>query len=259
MVSRPSAFLAFAATLFVSASAGAHSLLINPTPLTNDDNAKSGPCGCYFGAAPEDPTEDSSPSACPASGYPVTDLVAGQMLQVTWKETINHTGKFRVSISTKPIDQAKIADLEGGVVYEAADTNSVSGGLVSATIIVPDTPCTNCVLQMRQLMDAASTPYYYSCAAINITSPSGTSSSSSSSTTGAGGAGGTGGMGGNGGNGGNGGDVPFEVGAGPAPIEDTQASGYCSVSPGSRGSSAPLAIALAALCAAGVRRRRDRV
>ena len=29
--------------LFVSASAGAHSLLINPTPLTNDDNALSLP------------------------------------------------------------------------------------------------------------------------------------------------------------------------------------------------------------------------
>ena len=217
-----------AASLFAAARVEAHALLINPVPLTNDDNAKSGPCGCYFGAAPEDPAEDPSPTACPGT-FKVTDLVAGSQLQVTWKETVQHTGKFRVAISSKSIDTVSRADMDQGVVYEAADMNANAGGIISTTITVPDTPCQNCVIQFRQYMETASTPYYYSCAAINITSAgSAASSSSSAATTGAGGGmGGASGVGGGGELGGN-----DAVIAGPAPLQQTQASGYCNASPG---------------------------
>jgi len=211
-----------AALLLCAGQAEAHAVLINPVPLTQDDNAKSGPCGCYFGAGPEDPTEDTTPTACPASGYKVTDLVPGQKVQVTWKETVNHTGKFRVAISSKNIDTATRADLDLGVLYEDADKNTVAGGIVSAMITIPDSPCQHCVLQMRQYMEVASTPYYYSCAAININAPSTTASSSSAATTGAGGSGGAGGEGGS--------LETGSIGPGPAPIEQTQASGACNVS-----------------------------
>src|SRR5689334_14674254 len=122
------AFFTGAALLLCAGQAGAHSLLMNPPPLTNDDNAKAGPCGCYFGAGPEDPAEDASATACPASGYKVTELVPGQTLQVTWKETVQHNGKFRVALSTKPINTVTRADMNNGVLYEAADSNTVSGG-----------------------------------------------------------------------------------------------------------------------------------
>ncbi|HVK68683.1 MAG TPA: SCE4755 family polysaccharide monooxygenase-like protein [Polyangium sp.] len=255
MDSRASALLAFAAVLFAGSSAFAHAVLMNPQPLTNDDNAKSGPCGCYFGAGPEDPAEDSSASACPASGYKVTDLVVGQTVQVTWKETVNHNGKFRVAISTKSIDTVKRADLDASVFYEGADANSQSGGLVSTTITVPDTPCENCVVQLRQYMEGASKPYYYSCAAINIVDPNASGSSSSSSTaasssssTGAGGAGGAGG-------GGMGGSIPDDVGPGPAPFQENQPSGICSASPSAPGSPAALALVLAGLVARVARKK----
>jgi len=228
---------------FVTTNAGAHSLLMNPPPVTNDDNAKSGPCGCYFGAGPEDPTEDTTAAACPAD-YKTTSLDAGTKLQVTWKETVNHTGKFRVALSTKPINLATHADLDAAVLYEADDTNTVSGGLVSTTITVPDTPCTNCVIQLRQFMAGATKPYYYSCAAINIASASGSSSSSSGS--GSSSSGGVGGMGGGSGTGGDSGNENV-IGAGPAPLDEPHVSGACSVSESSGGSSTSLWLTLAGL------------
>ena len=164
-------FLASAGLVFVATNASAHSLLVNPPPVTSDDGAKSGPCGCYFGAAPEDPAEDASPSACPA-GYKTTTLDAGSKITVMWKETVNHTGKFRVAFSPKAINLAKRADLDANVLYEADDTNGMSGATLSTEITVPNTPCTNCVLQLRQFMAGAATPYYYSCAAVNIVSAS---------------------------------------------------------------------------------------
>ncbi len=247
MKSRSSALLAFAAVLLTSASAFAHAVLINPPPLTNDDNAKSGPCGCYFGADAEDPAEDGSPMPCPGSGYKVTDLVVGQQILVTWKETVNHSGMFRVAITPKAINTVTRADLDGDVFYEAADANTVQGGLVSAMITVPDAPCQNCVLQLRQFMQGAAQPYYYSCAAVNITAPSGSASSSSSTASSS--SAGAGGAGGAGGSGGMGGANPDDIGAGPAPFQENAPAGYCNTSLGTTGSPAALALVLAGLMA----------
>src|SRR5204863_4335730 len=57
-----------------SPAALAHSLLVEPRPISDNDDAKSGPCGCYFGAAPES-NEDPSPQRCPVT-FPTTELVA---------------------------------------------------------------------------------------------------------------------------------------------------------------------------------------
>lgn len=242
---------------FISTNAAAHSLLMNPPPVSNDDNAKSGPCGCYFGAGPEDPAEDASPSACPA-GYKTTSLEAGTKLQVTWKETVNHTGKFRVALSTKPINLVTRADMDAAVLYEADDTNTVSGGLVSTTITLPNTPCTNCAIQLRQFMAGAATPYYYSCAAINITSPSGSSSSSSSgsgaSSSSSGGTGGTGGA-----NGGTGGKEENVIGAGPAPLDEPHVSGACTVSGTAERTAASFWLGLGSLFVLARRRKGSRL
>jgi hypothetical protein len=255
MIFRPFAIVAGLSLAFVSTNAAAHSLLMNPPPVTNDDNAKSGPCGCYFGAGPEDPNEDTTALACPAN-YKTTPLVPGSKLQVTWKETVNHTGKFRVALSTKPINLVTRADLDAAVLYEADDTNTVSGGLVSTTITVPDTECTNCVIQLRQFMSGAAKPYYYTCAAIDITNPSGSSSSSSggaSSSSGGGGEGGTGGTGGFGGAGGA--EEDNVIGAGPAQTPPVQASGLCSVSTSNVGDPTFMVSLIAAVVGALARRR----
>lgn len=256
MHSRTLAILAGLSFAFVGTNAHAHALLMNPPPLTSDDNAKSGPCGCYFGAGPEDPAEDGTASACPA-GYKTTVLEGGTQLQVTWKETVNHSGKFRIALSTKPINLVTRADLDAAVVYEGDDTNTVSGGLISKTITLPDKPCTNCVIQLRQFMMGATKPYYYSCAAIDITS---SSMSSSSSSTGASssssGDGGTGGMGTGGATGTGGtGEEQNVIGAGPAPMEQPHVAGACSVSSSDAGSSESFGWTILGLAVLALRRR----
>ena len=183
---------AFAFTMLgAPRAAAAHSLLVNPPPLIADDSAKSGPCGCYFGAGPEDPTDDATASKCPAN-YTTTQLVAGSQLQVSWKETVNHDGAFRLAFSPTPVDSVVKADLDASVLYEKPDTNTVAGTTITATITVPDTPCASCTLQLRQLMTGAAKPYYWSCAAIKIVpvgGSTGATTGSGPSMSGAGGAG----------------------------------------------------------------------
>jgi MYXO-CTERM domain-containing protein len=251
MKSRLFALAASAAFVAASSLAHAHAVLIDPPPLTSDDNAKAGPCGCYFGAEPEDPNEDGTASPCPTDFTP-TEIEAGSTLQVKWKETVQHTGDWRIAISSKPIDTVTRTDMNNSVVYEAPDMNSESGGLVTATIVVPEMSCDGCALQLRQFMEGAPKPYYYSCAAITI-KPAGGAASSSSSTTGAGGSGaGGGGGGGMGGSTGEGGST----GPGPATQPPSTVSGACSTSPG--GVSAGDALGIAALAILGLAARRRR-
>ncbi len=180
------------AFLGAARAAAAHTLLVNPPPLIADDNAKSGPCGCYFGAGPEDPTEDGTATTCPVE-YLTTELVAGSQLTVSWKETVQHDGTFRLAFSPLPVSGVVKADLDVGVLYEKTDENTVAGATITATLTVPSEPCADCTLQLRQLMTGSTNPYSWSCAAITIV-PAGTTSSGLA-TSGAGGASGVGGAG----------------------------------------------------------------
>lgn len=228
--------------------AAAHSLLVNPPPLTSDDNAKSGPCGCYFGAGPENPADDGTASKC-AEGYPVTELVAGSQLTVSWKETVNHDGMFRVAFAPVPVDSVVKADLDANVLYEKPDTNTVAGTTLIAAITVPDTPCASCTIQLRQLMTGAAQPYYWSCAAIKIVPAGG-----GTTTSGAGGAGGEGQGGGTSSPAGAGGNESTAAGLAvpPVPLK----TGACSASPRSDDTSRFGAALLAAAAALSVRGRR---
>jgi hypothetical protein len=167
-------------------AASAHTLLVNPPPLTADDNAKSGPCGCYFGGGPEDPNDDGSASPCPGN-YPKTDLVAGSEITVSWKETVNHDGSFRLAISNQPVDAVVKADLNAGVIYDKPDANNTSGATITAKILVPETPCESCTLQLRQTMNGSAKPYYWSCAAIRILPAGGATTGAASTSSGVGG------------------------------------------------------------------------
>ena len=244
--------------------AEAHSLLVNPPPLTSDDNAKSGPCGCYFGAGPEDPNDDGTASKCPAN-YTTTELVAGSQLKVSWKETVNHDGMFRIAIAPKPVDGVVKADLDANVLYEKADGNTVAGNTITATITVPDEPCAGCTLQLRQFMMGASNPYYWSCAAIKIV-PAGSTSATTGSGPDPSGAGGAGGTPDGDGEGQGGNTVsPAGVGgsdstaAGPAQAPVALTTGACNASPkdGDTPSGAALLVVAGAM-ALGARRRRSR-
>ncbi len=178
--------LSLLSPLLGAGAASAHTLLVNPPPLTADDNAKSGPCGCYFGGGPEDPGDDGSASPCPGN-YPKTDLVAGSEITVSWKETVNHDGSFRLAISNQPVDAVVKADLNAGVIYDKPDANNTSGATITAKILVPETPCESCTLQLRQTMNGSAKPYYWSCAAIRILPAGGATTGAASTSSGVGG------------------------------------------------------------------------
>ncbi len=243
-------------------AAAAHTLLVNPPPLITDDNAKSGPCGCYFGAGPEDPAEDPTAAKCPAN-YTTTELVAGSQLKVSWKETVNHDGSFRLAFATAPVDGVVKADLDATVLYDKPDANTVAGNTITATITVPDKPCASCTLQLRQLMTGSANPYYWSCAAIKIVPAGGTSAAATTGsgpvTSGAGGsgAGGDGAGGGTGSPAGAGGSDSTAAGPAVAPVPFK--TGACSASPidGAGGPGAAILVAASAIMR-WARRRRSR-
>lgn len=248
------ASLSIAALLGLARPAAAHSLLTIPAPLTNDDNAKAGPCGCYFGAGPEDPAEDGTASACPAD-FPVTTLEAGTELTVEWKETVNHNGDFRIAFSPKTPDQTLKADVDANILMDTPDANDTAGATITQKITVPNEPCELCVLQLRQFMVNAAQPYYYSCAAVKIVAPS-TSTSAGTGGAGGGGIGGASGTGGSG-QGPSGPGAMTSNGAGYAEPDPEVAEG-CSASPRGVASAGALSILGIAIAAGALRRLRGR-
>ncbi|MEZ4300952.1 MAG: SCE4755 family polysaccharide monooxygenase-like protein [Polyangiaceae bacterium] len=257
------ASLAAAAVFGASFTAAAHTVLTNPTPLTQDDNAKAGPCGCYFGAGPQDPTEDATPLPCPQN-FTVTELVAGSEITLSWKETVNHNGSFRFAFSPNPPSQVTSTEMNNNVLMDLPDQNATSGATITQKMTVPSEPCELCTLQLRQFMMGAAQPYYYSCAAVKIVAPdAGTSSSTGTGGTGGAGTGaGNGGMGGAGASGQGASDPGGEggsTGAGMAQPGPEVPEG-CSFSAGGSGSGrapvmAGLALGVAALLGS-IRRRR---
>lgn len=220
--------------------ASAHTLLVNPEPLQNNDDAKEPACGCTFGGGLVE---------CP-SDYQVTDYEPGETITITWNETIDHDGDFRVAFVAKPPDQVTDAEFEASAIkFTQIDDRGV--GLKSGTLTLPMTPCAECTIQVRQFMMGTADPYYYTCAAISIGASAGEGgapATGGSSAQGAGtGEGATGaGSGGDEGNGKAGGEA---VWAGP------EQSDGCSLStgPSALGWSA---LALALGLARAARRRR---
>ncbi|MFO0552433.1 MAG: SCE4755 family polysaccharide monooxygenase-like protein [Polyangiaceae bacterium] len=168
-----------AATTIIALPAAAHTVLVNPQPLSTDDNAKTAPCGCTFG---------SGTSQC-APDYKVTAFTPGQQITVTWNETVNHDGEFRVAFVAKAPQDVTAADFDNATLTKTI-TDNQAGGLQSTTLTLPSTPCDECTVQVRQFMMGAPSPYYFTCAAVSI-----------GASTGQGGAGGGGpiGTGGDGG------------------------------------------------------------
>ncbi|MEW5849880.1 MAG: SCE4755 family polysaccharide monooxygenase-like protein [Myxococcota bacterium] len=166
--------------LLVSQDLHAHARLVWPTPRSQSDSLKTAPCGNV------------------APGTEREELVAGTQLEVSFEETINHPGWFRLALGT--------ADDEGfdeNIILDDIPHSNVGTATRSnprpydVTITVPNTPCEECTLQLIQVMtegpDPTTTsgyPEYYSCADIRIVAGSssgdggaGGASSSSGGTT----------------------------------------------------------------------------
>lgn len=137
--------------------ATAHTVLITPKPLSTDDNAKTAPCGCTFG---------EGTSQC-APDYQIASYDLGETITITWNETIDHTGEFRVSFVAKSPEEVTEEEFEASEI-QVTVPDEQAGGLRTAELTLPSTPCENCTVQVRQFMADSPNPYYYSCAAVRV-------------------------------------------------------------------------------------------
>ncbi len=114
-------------------------------PRTADLGLKSSPCG------------NKMRTVTP------TVLKAGQTVELSWEETIDHPGYYRIAFS--PANDLGFD--QNVLVLKVDDLPNVHN--YKATITVPNTPCTGCTLQMIQYMTESNPPsLYFSCADINI-------------------------------------------------------------------------------------------
>jgi MYXO-CTERM domain-containing protein len=172
--------LALAAALSLSATAHAHIQLMFPAQRNSEQ--KAGPCG----------------KLGDARGTNITVLEPGAKITVTWDETVEHPGHFRIMLDE---DGFEFPDPTG--YDDFCDPTVVKMGIhcladniadkpampaYAVEVQLPNIDCKNCTLQVIQVMSdkppwgpAGGNEMYYQCADIELT------------TGGAGGAGGSGG------------------------------------------------------------------
>ncbi len=140
---------AVAALLVGASGASAHVLLEEPS--RRSDEMKQGPCGR---AGDEDGRTER-----------FTRVAPGQTITVSWTETIDHVGSFVVGFDDDGADQA---DFDATILHQEADPPNPSGQRWQAEVTLPEVVCTNCTLQLLQIMTTDDTPapsqIYYQCA-----------------------------------------------------------------------------------------------
>lgn len=118
-------------------------------PRSTNPGLKVGPCGGI------------ARTATPAVFAP------GSTIPIDWEETINHPGRFEFYFSTA-------GDAGFTLIKSIPDNqdNNVLPHQYSTTLTLPNVSCTDCTLQMIQVMteNPANPSYYYSCADIQLQS-----------------------------------------------------------------------------------------
>ena len=143
--------------LQVATAAHAHIQLTFPLQRYTDQ--KAGPCGRALNDG---------------RGETVNVFAPGQTITVTWDETVNHPGHFRISFDDDGQDDFYVPPTEntcdnGLPVLADCIADLPGGGSGSFDITLPDIECENCTLQMIQVM-TDKPPYgdgndiYYQCA-----------------------------------------------------------------------------------------------
>jgi hypothetical protein len=135
---------------FPKAHAHAHISVDGPiTPRSADVGLKVGPCGNI-----------------PRTDRP-TILKAGATVTIEWQETINHPSRYEFYFSPS-------GDQNWSLLKVVPDTQDGTADLphnYSTQITLPNQPCTDCTLQLIQVMleNPAAPTNYYSCADIQLT------------------------------------------------------------------------------------------
>jgi len=144
-------------------------------PRSSSSGEKTAPCGSF------------PPSADSANR---TTLKPGAKLTISWEETIQHTGHFRIAFSPDGINgfdsnilMDNIPDTQNG---STNYTDSTTYHQFSQVITVPTTLCETCALQVIQVMidNHPQTPTnYYSCADIRISNTPGSATNAAGTTS----------------------------------------------------------------------------
>jgi len=163
----------------LSVVANAHITLRSPRPRTAAQ--KDGPCGAL--------------NSTRGSDAGVTTYTAGDTITVTWDETVEHPGYFRIAFDDNGQDFANPTSpgSDAGVILvvdQIPGRNVTDAGRgYTQQVTLPNTPCTNCTLQLIQVMTNRTTitepDLYFQCADLVLLPRGGG--------TGGGAAGGTGG------------------------------------------------------------------
>lgn len=146
-------FASLATLLLLSGTASAHIALRSPAPRTVDQ--KAGPCG----------------AAGSSRGSNVTTFAPGETITVTWDETVDHPGHYRIAFNPDGDDFQNPNNPDDG--FETTMVEPIAdkgGGSYTQQVTLPTTPCENCTLQLVQVMTTA-VPYnsfYFQCADIRI-------------------------------------------------------------------------------------------
>ena len=94
-------------------------------------------------------------------------LVVGETVPVEIEETINHVGRFLVNFS--PAAERDFISL-----IDREDPNvPISSGMpqrYTESFVVPNSPCTDCIIQFVQVMEP-NTAYYKACVDVIVTTP----------------------------------------------------------------------------------------
>ena len=153
----------------MATAAAAHIQLDAPTVRYSNaagEVNKSCPCGGGDGdqRCANEPTSDDGRDEGRA-----TTLAPGSTIVVRWRETIGHSGRFRVAFDD---DGADLADFNANILADISDPSDGSGPR-SVEVTLPDLECERCALQLIQDMngiidtpvaDPTGDPTYFQCA-----------------------------------------------------------------------------------------------
>lgn len=136
--------------LFAADHALSHARLIPTSLVPRSDNPglKTGPCGGVV------------------KSLTPTVLQAGSVIQIDWEETINHPGRFEFYFSEAGEQNFVLLKT---VVDDQDGINDLPHKF-STSLTLPNVFCTDCVIQMIQVMteNPAMPRNYYSCADIQL-------------------------------------------------------------------------------------------
>jgi hypothetical protein len=183
------------------ATAHAHFKLLAPDSWLNENDVgapqKMGPCG---------PGGDDDVQPVPMS-MKVTTVHAGDTIEIKIQETVHHPGWFRIALDSNrdnfkdpdfpnadcTVDMSKVpTGAHENVLADGLemDTNVAGANrMLTEKVVIPNTPCEKCTLQVIQVMaDAIHRPpgcVYHHCADLKIVAADSSSAAGASATAGA--------------------------------------------------------------------------